>query len=215
MKAKNVLIVGTTGLVGSELLNCLLADNEIASVLSWGRKDLGFKHPKLTDEQVDFDQLPSLVRPIDTIYCTLGTTIKTAGSKEAFDKIDRVYPLEVAKKGLEAGAKSMALLTAAGADQDAMVFYSKVKGKLEKQIKEMPFEYIQIFHPSMLLGNRDEKRTLEAIGQKVMSFFSFLIPDKYKAIEAKTVAKAMLHYTKSPKKGLSVIENDQMLATPT
>lgn len=214
MKAKNILIIGTTGLVGNELLGLLLADPEIISVLSWGRKTLNIKHPKLIDQQVDFDHLPEITSSIDTVYCTLGTTIKVAGSKESFDKIDRLYPLKVAKEAFDKGAKNIGLLTAAGADASSMIFYSKVKGKLENEIKNIGYEHTVIFHPSMLLGDRNETRTMESISQKVMTALSFIIPDKYKAIEAKTVAKAMLHYTKSPKKGLSVIENDQMLATP-
>lgn len=199
MAKRTVIIAGATGLVGKELLEGLLADNTVAEVHSLGRRVPTIQHPKLIPHIVDFAALPSLP-PSDEVYLALGTTIKTAGSQEAFRAIDFDANLAVATAAVAAGATKAGLVSAMGADSNSMIFYSRVKGELENALSQMPFEGLIIARPSMLVGNR------EAIGQPIRhgevlasvlgKTLGFLIPTNYKPIEAAAVAKVLL--TKVP-----------------
>ncbi|KPM47449.1 oxidoreductase [Jiulongibacter sediminis] len=211
MQKMTALIVGASGLVGRQLLHLLLVDDFYQSVTSVGRKQLDINHPKLKQEIVDFNN-PDLSKIYaDHIFCTLGTTIKKAGSQENFKKVDYQYPFETAKAGLNNGSELFAIVTAMGSDPKSMFFYNRVKGEVELSLKELNYDHLGIFRPSMLLGDRQESRLGEQIGQWVMKAIGFLIPANFKAIEAKKVANAMLKYAKSPKKGLSEISSGQML----
>ena len=129
------LIAGATGLVGRELLSLLLDDTEVSEVVALSRRPLAMPHPKLQEGIVEFDQLDDFVLPpVDDFYCCLGTTIKAAGSPEAFREVDLVYPATIARMALAAGATQCLLVSAVGADAKSRVYYNQVKGEVEAEV---------------------------------------------------------------------------------
>lgn len=189
------LIAGASGLVGGKLLALLLVEKKYTKVISIGRRKLDISHPKLDQYIIDFNNLEELKEKADTIFCCLGTTIKKAGSKDAFKKVDFEYPLLLAKYGLKVGAKAFHIIAAMGANAKAKIFYNKVKGQVEDELKQLKFEELHIYRPSLLLGNRKENRTVEKISQALMQFAGFLFIGflkNYKAIPANSVAQFML-----------------------
>ena len=135
---------------------------------------------------------------MDSIVCCLGTTIKKAGSQQQFRKVDLGYPLKAAELGRSQGARAFILMSAIGASSSSTIFYNRVKGELEDSLRELSYPYLSIYHPSLLLGDRREHRTAEALGIKAMPLVNRLLIgplDKYRGIEAKTVASAMVNET--------------------
>ncbi len=202
MTTRTVIIAGATGLVGKEILSGLLADDTVGEIHSLGRRAPGIEHPKLRVHLVDFADLPSLPSA-DEVYLALGTTIKVAGSQEAFRAVDYAANLAVAQAALAAGAKKAGLVSAMGADSRSKVFYSRVKGELEDALQKLPIDGLVVARPSLLVGNRDAlgqpSRRGEEIGFALGKALGFLIPANYKPIEAKTVARALLSAVRSAK----------------
>lgn len=194
----DIMVLGATGLTGSLVVKGLLARPEVTRVIVLLRTPLDVEHSKLDQRVVNFeelDQSPDLFA-VDGLVCCLGTTIKKAGSQETFRKVDFGYPLTAAKLAREQGARSMILMSAIGASSDSTIFYNRVKGELEDAVRALGFPYLSIYHPSLLLGDRHENRTGEALGQKAMPLVNrFLVGplDKYRAIDAETVAGAMVN----------------------
>lgn len=188
------LIAGATGLVGNLLLDQLLKEEGYERIIALSRKPLPRSHARLVNLVVDFDQLDARAPELkaDDIFCCLGTTIRQAGSQEAFRKVDHDYPLSLARVTKGQGARQFLLVTAMGSDKSSSIFYNRVKGEVEEAIGNLGFASYHIFQPSMLLGERAEQRTGESVGKKVMVALDFLIPKKYKAIEAVRVARGML-----------------------
>ncbi len=195
MPSRTVILAGATGLVGREILEGLLADATVAAVHSLGRRLPALQHPKLTAHVVDFAALPALPRA-DEVYLALGTTIKVAGSQEAFRAVDFDANLAVAKAALGAGARRVGLVSAMGADARSKVFYSRVKGELEDALEQLPFEGLVIARPSLLVGNREvlgqPTRRGEELGFAFGKALGFLIPANYRPIAAADVAGALL-----------------------
>lgn len=210
--SKIALIVGASGLVGKALTKELLKSKNYSKIILIVRNKLGYESTVIEERSIDFDQLERENLKADHVFCCLGTTIKKAGSKAQFRKVDYEYPLNIAKRTQEQGATLFAIVTAMGASSSSGVFYNKVKGEIEEALASLQFEHIGIFRPSILIGDRTELRFGESIGQKFAKFFDFLIPAKYKGIQASEVAKAMSDYATNPTKGYTVIENDAMLA---
>lgn len=193
-----VLLLGATGLTGGYVLNGLLARDEVESVVVPVRKHLESSHPKLYQQEIDFDRMEDHAGlfEVDAIICCLGTTIKKAGSQAQFRKVDYGYCLKAAELGRAAGARAFVLMSAIGSSSSSTIFYNRVKGELENSIKGLEYPYLSIYHPSLLLGNRPENRTGEALGAKVMPLINraLLGPlEKYRGIEAETVAFAMVN----------------------
>ncbi|MFN8345848.1 MAG: NAD(P)H-binding protein [Spirosomataceae bacterium] len=207
---RTALVIGGTGLVGGTLITQLLASEKYGPVKVLVRKPLDLIHPKLESVIFDFDRPDAAQVKADDIFCCLGTTMKKAGSKEAFYKVDFTYPHEIAKMGLENGATRFAIVTAMGADTKSLFYYNRVKGDIEEALKQLGYETLLIFRPSLLVGQRPESRLGEKIGEQLTAFFKFLIPAKYRAIEAQKVAKAMVAITSSNVKGTLVYESDVM-----
>jgi len=195
MADRTVIIAGATGLVGKEILQGLLADETVIEVHSVGRKTPALRHPKLRAHVVSFTDLP-VMPPADEVYLALGTTIKVAGSQEAFRAIDYDANLAVANAALAAGVRRLGLVSAMGADADSKVFYSRVKGELEDALAHMPLQGLVIARPSLLVGDREAVaqavRPGEQLGVALGKALGFLIPENYKPIEAAAVAKALL-----------------------
>jgi uncharacterized protein YbjT (DUF2867 family) len=195
MTSRTVILAGATGLVGREILEGLLSDPGVAAVHALGRKAPAMRHPKLTAHVVDFAALPPLP-PADEAYLALGTTIKVAGSQAAFRAVDHDANLAVATAALAAGVRRAGLVSAMGADPGSRVFYSRVKGELERALGRLPFQGLVIARPSLLVGNRETlgqpTRRGEEIGFELGKVFGFLIPADYKPIPAADVARALL-----------------------
>jgi uncharacterized protein YbjT (DUF2867 family) len=212
---KSALIVGATGLVGNELVSILLTQTKYDSVKVLTRRLIPLNHPKLEQIITDFDQLDQYKQhlQVDDVYCCLGTTIKTAGSQEAFKKVDFTYPLELAQLTKDAGAQKFFIITAMGADPNSKVFYSRVKGEIEVELKKLGFPTLHIFRPSLLLGERKEFRLGEKIGVILSPVLSFVMVGsfkKYKPIHAKDVAMAMYQASQLPDSGSFTYESDEI-----
>lgn len=192
---RNVLIAGATGLVGREVLRGLLSDDTVSSVLAIGRREPGERHAKLQFLRTDLPQVPALPA-IDECYIALGTTIKAAGSQEAFRKVDFDSVVNTASAARAAGAKKCGVVTAMGSSAKSGVFYSRVKGEAENALAALGFDALVIARPSMLTGDRtavgQPVRGGEELAAKFSRMFGAFIPRNYKSIEAASVARALL-----------------------
>jgi uncharacterized protein YbjT (DUF2867 family) len=213
---KSALLVGATGVVGSACLDLLLKNELYDRVIILTRREINFpvSHPKLIQHVIDFSRLSDFRNLIqaDHIFCTLGTTMKIARSKENFYQVDFSYPLEIAKAGLENGAKHFLVVTSIGADSKSSIFYSRVKGELEEALNKLEYPGLSIFRPSLLLGDRAEARPREEVAKFFNSFSGFLIPKKYKPIQAAVVANAMILVASEDRPEFRIIESDEIQA---
>ncbi len=206
------LVVGSTGLIGNQLLKLVLEDDHYSKVVAISRSPLQFSNPKLKVITADFKSLANCKEELkaEDVFCCLGTTIKKAKSKEAFREIDFEYPLLVARLAKEQGTLQYFLVSALGAKKTSSVFYNHVKGEVEKAIEKIGFKSYHILRPSLLLGSRIEKREGEQSMQKVFTAINFLIPKKYKAIESIKVARAMVAQAKQNTSGNFIHESDEL-----
>jgi uncharacterized protein YbjT (DUF2867 family) len=199
--------------VGGHLLELLLYDARVAKVVSLGRRELPVHHAKLSQYIADFADLgPRLPSPT-AAFCCLGTTIKSAGSREAFRRVDYDYPLMFATAALQAGASTFLLVSAIGANTESRMFYSRVKGDVEQAIGALPFEAVHIARPSLLLGKRREFRLGERLFVPLASSLWPLLLGrlrKYRAIHARRVAKALLELSCNGACGVHLHESDEL-----
>lgn len=191
------LIAGATGLVGGFLLGELLAAEEYDRVVSVGRRPSGRTHPKLTEVVADFAALDRLAEPLrgDDAFCCLGTTIRRAGSKEAFRAVDHTAVLAYAWAAQRGGARRFFTVSAMGADPASRLFYNRVKGETEEALGVLRFATLALFRPGLLLGPRQEARLGESLAKAVLWAAEPLLVgrlERYRAIEAAVVAKAMV-----------------------
>lgn len=209
---KTALIAGATGLIGKQLLQLLLEDSSYEKVRAFTRKPLDIRHAKLENIVLDFDKLSEHAAELkaDDVFCCLGTTIRIAKTKEAFRKVDYDYPLELARVSKTQGAAQYLLVSALGADKNSRIFYNKVKGEVEEAIGQISFLSFHIFRPSLLLGDRTEQRPGEGTATIFFKLFAFLIPAKYKAINSRKVAKAMLTLAKENDPGFYFHESKEL-----
>ncbi|MBC3909685.1 NAD(P)H-binding protein [Undibacterium umbellatum] len=195
MAKRTVIIAGATGMVGRAILDGLLADDAVTEVHCLGRRPPPTTHPKLRMHVVNFASIPVLPQA-DEVYLALGTTIKVAGSQQAFRAIDYDANLAVARAAQAAGVTKLGLVSAMGADASASVFYNRVKGELEEALEKMSFAGLVIARPSLLVGDREAlgqpARRGEKLGLALSKVLSFLIPANYQPIAAAAVAKALL-----------------------
>lgn len=197
-------MAGATGLVGREILQGLLADDSVAAVHSLGRRPLQLQHPKLTHHVVNFAalsatadtaRLPALPAAGE-LFLALGTTIKVAGSQEAFRAVDFEANLAVARAARAQGATKAGVVSAMGADPRSFIFYNRVKGELEEALGALGFSALVIARPSFLAGDRQALgqalRSGEKLALNASRWLAPLIPDNLKSIPAKAVADALL-----------------------
>ncbi|MFM9837492.1 MAG: NAD(P)H-binding protein [Cyclobacteriaceae bacterium] len=210
--AKVALLVGTTGLIGSQLLDLLLESNDYEKVIALSRKPLDKTHPNLNNLVCELNQLQNHATELkaDDVFCCLGTTMKKAKTKEAFRAVDYDAPLAMAKIAKENGAKKYLIISALGANKDSSIFYNKVKGEVEEAIAQIGFDSFHIFQPSLLTGPRKEQRTGEEAAQVFYKIFGFLIPKKYASIESIKVARAMMALAKEERKGRVVHSSSEL-----
>jgi len=194
---KTALLAGATGLVGSALLPLLLASGRYAKVIVVGRRPVAVQHPKLVQVVTELDQLEhERLRLIaDDVFCCLGTTIRQAGSQEAFYKVDFLYVVQLAALTAANFAAQFLVVSSLGADVNSRFYYSRVKGEMEEAVSQTPFRAIHIFRPSLLLGERPAPRLGERFGAVVLALVRPLLRGgwrKYRPVAATTVAQAML-----------------------
>ena len=166
--------------------------------------------PNVESHVVDFDRLaaaPELFR-VDQVLCALGTTIRQAGSQERFRVVDYEYPLAAARLGLAQGATHFLLVSSLGADARSRVFYSRVKGELEAAVLALPYRSVTIARPSVLLGTRAEFR----LGEQLAKSLSFLVPARYKPVQARAVAAALVAAAREDAPGRRIIESAEIRA---
>ncbi|ANY67145.1 oxidoreductase [Paenibacillus sp. BIHB 4019] len=215
MKRKAV-VAGATGLIGKELVQLLLDDQAYSAVTLLVRRTTGMVHPKLVEQVIDFDQLQQTDVEMNgaDVYCTLGTTIKKAGSQDAFRKVDYEYPLSLGLLASRQGAKQLLLVSAIGAKASSRTFYTRVKGEVEEALRSLGLPALHIFRPSLLLGKREEFRFGERLAAALSGVLSPLYSGplrKYAPVEAGTVAKAMILAAKSGQAGIHMHENEQIV----
>lgn len=206
-------ISGSTGFIGTHLIELLKTEEafENIDVLTRKQVDLPPKFNVLVNSNLETQQLEN----VDVAFCALGTTIKTAGSQEAFYHVDHDLVLAYAKNAKAAGAKTFVLVSSVGATPNTSNFYLRVKGETERDLKEVGFESIIILRPSMLMGERKEFRFGELVGKGLMSVFNPLMVgslSKYRGIHGKTVARAMVKLGKENLKGVHVLEGNDLHA---
>lgn len=202
------LLVGATGLVGQHCLRLLMQDPAVGTVRVLVRRPMVVDSPKVQVCVADFERLESHVDWLqsDWVFCALGTTIAKAGSRAAFRQVDFDYPLQVAQLAKAQGAKRFLLVSATGADAKSKVFYSRVKGELEEAIAALGFESVTFARPSLLAGERDEVRIAERIGLK----FGWLMPERYRPVQASQVAQGLVNAAKSARPGVHGISNIEL-----
>lgn len=191
---KTALVAGSTGLVGSELLKQLDNSARYSKIICLTRQQPPPATGKFVFLQVDFDHLEDYANGLaaDDIFCCLGTTMKKAGSKGAFRTVDYHYPVQLARLCKAQGARQFLMVSALGANSQSSVFYNQVKGETENAVTALGYRSVHLLRPSLLLGPRTEKRTGEDFAKLVFRLFGFLVPARYKGIEASTVARAMV-----------------------
>ena len=193
---KTAIVISATGLVGNEIVNKLLNDSRYDRIKIFTRRTLKISNLKLEEYIIDFDHLEDWKHKItgDELYSALGTTIKKAGSKEAQYKIDFTYQYEMARIAAENNVSKMLLVSSLGANSKSKNFYLRMKGELEDAILKLPFKNTFIFRPSILAGERNEKRFGESVGIKLAKIFTIAIPllKKYRPVEAENVADSMI-----------------------
>lgn len=171
---KTAILIGATGLVGAACLGQLLESPAYRRVIAISRRPVPLKHRKLVRIETPFDQLASALegQAADDAFCCLGTTIRQAGTKAEFHKVDYGYALEFADVTRRQGASHLLLVSALGANAHSPIFYNRVKGLLEKEVASLGFPRLSIFRPSLLLGTRGQVRMGEALGIRFSGLFS-------------------------------------------
>jgi uncharacterized protein YbjT (DUF2867 family) len=217
MSVRIATIIGATGLIGNHLLQMLQKDDYFTTVRVLVRRPFSHTNYKTEVKLVDFTDHESFKLGIDgshTVFCSIGTTQqKVKGDKTAYRKIDYDIAVNAAKFCKETGCHNFLLVSSVGANSDSNNFYLKLKGEIENAVKAINLRCISVFRPSMFLGIRKEKRTVEQIGQAAMQAFSFVLLgklNKYKPIHAQEVAAAMLQISKKEMPGFSLYQYQDM-----
>ncbi|ELQ6150653.1 NAD(P)H-binding protein [Cronobacter turicensis] len=204
-----VLITGASGLVGGHLLRMLVDEPRVSSIIAPTRRPLRVPMHKVEnpcDPQLS-DVLTQLSAPLDIVFCCLGTTRREAGSKEAFILADYTLVVDTSLAGLRLGAKHMLVVSALGANPNSPFFYNRVKGEMETALKAQGWPRLTLARPSLLIGDREKRR----VGESFMAPLFRLLPGKWKAIEAQTVAQALINAALSPaKEDVAVLDSAQL-----
>ena len=206
-----ILLAGANGMVGRELLRQALADPRVGEVVAPTRRLLTHDG-KLKNPVVDFDELPAEAAwwKVDAVICTLGTTIRDAGSQAAFRKVDHDYPLAVARHALAHGAATFVLTSASGANAGSRIFYSRTKGELERDLRTLGYRSLCLVRPGLLGGERERRRPLEHAGMKLLGAVDPLLPRRYRVVPAERIASALLHLAMCARPGVRIVESEEI-----
>ncbi|SFF23279.1 Uncharacterized conserved protein YbjT, contains NAD(P)-binding and DUF2867 domains [Fontimonas thermophila] len=206
---RTALVAGPTGLVGHKLVQRLLRDPAYGEVRALSRRALGLSHPRLRVIETTYEHLAALgdALSVDDVFCCLGTTLRKAGSRAAFEDVDYRMVVELAHASRAAGARRFLVVSAVGASEHSAVFYSRVKGRMEAAVSAIDFEAVHIVRPSLLLGERAEARPAEALAQKLMPAVAPLLRGplaKYHPVSADEVAAALARLALRGDRGVHV-----------
>ncbi len=206
-----LLLVGATGLVGQSVMRQALADSRVEKLVAITRKPLE-PQAGLENHVVDFDALPEDAPwwQVDGGICTLGTTMRDAGSYEAFCKVDVEYPLVVGRLLYIHGARSFAFNSSIGANPNARAFYRRVKGEVERRLIAGGFPSLTLIRPSGILGPRKPDRAWEARTIKVFNSLRLVLPPHYRVVPAGKIAKALLEAAITAPPGVHIVESEQL-----
>ncbi|PPU75914.1 NAD-dependent dehydratase [Xanthomonas cucurbitae] len=203
----DVLLAGATGLVGRQVLQQLLADARCTGVVAVTRRPLTQRHPKLRNQVIDFERLSSWTAPrMEAAICALGSTMKQAGSREAFYRIDHDYPMALARAACAQGTSVFVLNSAAGADVRSRIFYNRVKGELERDLREVGFPSLTFVRPGLIGGQREQRRTGEHLGSLVLGALGPILPRRFRVNPAERIAAAMVSAALAPARGEHSVE---------
>lgn len=201
----NVVLLGATGLVGNECLKLLIADERISEIRIFSRTPISRTDKKISSVVAPLNEMKNhgSFFATDAVLCALGSTIKKAGSQEAFRVVDYEYPVSAARIAKENDVQHYLLVSSLGANAQSSIFYNRVKGETENAIIDFRFERTTIVRPSLLIGERKEFR----IGEKIGQFFTPIIPKKYKPVQASSVAQTLLTELFTTHSGVHIIES--------
>ena len=207
-----LMLVGATGLVGHCVLQQALADTRVRQVVAPTRSALA-PHSKLLNPLVDFDHLPDEAEwwAVDAVICTLGTTIKVAGSPAAFYRVDHDYPLQVARLARRHGAKAYALNSALGADPASRVLYSRTKGQLERDMQSLGYPSLTLVRPGLIGGERQEDRPAEQLAVRLSTLLQPLLPRRYRVVQADRIAHHLVQVALASTPGVRVLMSEQLV----
>lgn len=207
---KEALILGASGLVGGELLPLLLNDAVYERVYAYGRTALNITHPKLVQETGDLlaDNFFKGKPAVQDVFICIGTTRSKTPDLNQYKKIDYGIPVAVTQWAVDVGVEKVVVLSAMGANPNSKIFYNHVKGIMEKELKAINPKGLYIVRPSLILGKRKEFRFGEQLGKVLFKVFSFLIPRKYKGVQAKAIAVRMHALAQQPAEEHKVVESD-------
>ncbi len=213
---RTAILLGASGLVGGYCLRALLADESYARIVLLNRRALPLAaDPHLAQKTISFDSLsPADFAGAHDVFCALGTTIRKAGSQEAFRRVDVEYPLAAARLARQAGARQFVLVSSVGADAKAKNFYLRTKGELEQEIGKLGYDAFHIFRPSLLLGRRQEFRMGERVVQAIAPLLNGVMFGglrRYRAIPAATVGRAMVAAAAQKQTGTVVYAYDAII----
>jgi uncharacterized protein YbjT (DUF2867 family) len=206
-----LLLVGASGLVGRHVLDLALSDPRVGRVYAPTRKALA-THPKLIATLTDFEHLDEQAEQwqADAVICTLGTTLKTAGSKEAFERVDHTYPLAVARLAADHGTSTYVLNSAIGADAGSSFFYNQVKGRLEQDLAKVGFESLTYVRPGVIGGKREEVRPAERVMILLLKLAAPLLPERWRLNPPTLIARALLEAAINQAPGVHVVTSSSM-----
>lgn len=207
-----LLLVGASGLVGSHVLRHALADERVSQVTAPSRRALE-PHPRLLAPVVDFDSLPAEADwwQADAVICALGTTMKKAGSQEAFRRVDHDLPLAVARLALARGTPTYVLNSATGAAKDSRFFYNRVKGELEQDLSTCGFTSLTFVRPGLISGPRQEFRLGERAAESALKVVAPLLPRSWRVNPADNIARALLEAAIAARSGVHIVPSADLV----
>nr|WP_314398688.1 NAD-dependent epimerase/dehydratase family protein [uncultured Campylobacter sp.] len=202
---KTALVVGATGAVGREIVRGLCENENYDKIIVWARRELNFSHEKLETQIINFDEIKN-IRPceVDEIFCALGTTMKQAGSRGQFYKVDVSYPVNIAKWGIASGARRFALISSQGANERSRFFYLRAKGKAEKKIAALGFKSLQIARLPAIKSEREQVRMGELFTIWLFGLLPKFILTNYRPMSAKDIAAAVIAAAQTDAKGVQI-----------
>ena len=215
LSTRTALVAGASGLVGGQVLRLLLEDPTYSRVTVLARRGLPVSHKKLEQRIVSFDRLAQIADfpRVHDVFCCLGTTMKQAGSPDAFRKVDYTYVVELARVAVRHRASQFLVVTAVGADPASRILYSRVKGETEEALRRLQFESVQIFRPSLIVGSRAQVRPVERVAWLLglLVAWAFVGPlSRYRPIKAEAIARAMVRVAREAPRGAHVYQSDHI-----